>query len=78
MDLPTKEEYQQWRGNPITKVLVQLLFDKREVLKEGIAQGEAGSLDYLHEVIGRTQALKDAIDCILHDFPVIEEEKIDA
>jgi len=72
LDPPLASEYLQWRANPVTKFLVQALFNKRELLKEGLAEGH-GSTENLHVLIGRTQGIKDSVEYILSDFEYIEE-----
>lgn len=77
LEPPLKSEYLAWRASPITKFFIQLLFDKREAIKEGIAEGQSANVDL---EIGRTQSLKDAIDCAISGFDgavIEEEEKVD-
>ena len=73
VDSPFKSDYVDWRRNQVTKFLVQELFNKREMLKEGIAEGKTSSLDELHQNIGRTQAIKDIIDYIISDFETLDD-----
>ena len=75
LEPPTKQDYLQWREMYVTKCLVQALFNKREMLKEGLAEGHSGDLtNEIQKVIGRCQAHKDDIDYIIHEFEVLEVE----
>ena len=66
----TKQEWIDWKALPITKEFLRRLFDKREDLKEGLAEGQA---EDLHNIIGQCQALKDAIEYGIEKFETIEE-----
>lgn len=68
---PIKEDYVQWRANPVTKFYLQALFNTREGKKETIAEGGVTG-EELEREIGRTQGIKDAIDYALFSFEVIE------
>jgi len=68
VDQVSKDEYQEWKNNRVTKRYIQGLFDTREELKEGIVE-ESQSTDQARFVaIGRCQALKDAIDFAIFNF----------
>lgn len=73
----SKEQYIKWRSDETTKEYLKRLFEKRELLKEGLAEGQAGLEQ--ERTIGQCQAYKDAIDYGLYDFEFIdvEEKKID-
>lgn len=74
LDPPTKADYQAWKANPVTKFYLQAIMEKREHLKEGIAEGQSEnvSLD-----IGRTQSLKDVLDYAIFNFDTVDEDKDD-
>lgn len=72
LDPPTKEDYMTWRSNNVTRFFLQEIFNKRELLKEGIADGQTLGHDELISAIGRTQSLKDVVSYALFDFEVID------
>lgn len=76
VDLPTKEDYLQWRSNHVTKALVRALLNKRTFLLEGIAEGHVSKED-LYEYIGRTQGIRDAIDYVISDFECIDTKPME-
>ncbi len=67
-----KSDWIQWKANPVTKALAEAYFERREWIKEQIAQGIKDET-----YLGQCMALKDAIDYIISDFEVIDEEKKD-
>lgn len=69
----SKRQYIDWRANEVTKEFLKRLFEKRELLKEGLAEGQAGADQTL--TIGQCQAYKDAIDYGLYSFEVIDTEE---
>lgn len=69
----TKEMWLAWKQNPVTIHFLTSLNSKREELKEGIAEGQAGNDIDLQ--IGRCMALKDTIQYALHEFDVIDREE---
>lgn len=79
VDPPVKEDYVQWRTDPVTKFFVQAMFNQRENYKEFLAEGHHESERELHEKVGACQAIKDAIDYALNNFngDVIETERQD-
>lgn len=60
----TEEDWVLWKTNSVTQFVVQALKDTRDDLKEGIAEGHS---ENLHQDIGRTMALKDALVFMLED-----------
>ena len=74
----TREQWLDWRTHQVTKEYLKRLFEKRELLKEGLAEGQAGESEaQLHEAIGQCQAYKDTVDYAISSFEVIltEEEE---
>ena len=68
----TKEEYEQWLHNPLTKMFHQYLIDYRQVLMERWANGqipEDGTNGNAY-MIGQAQCL--------HDLVGLEPEEISA
>ena len=74
LDPPTKEDYLNWRSTYVTKFFIQEIFNKRELLKEAIADGVTSGFDELNLTIGRTQSIKDIIDYVIRDFEYIDIE----
>lgn len=68
----SKRDYLDWRSSHVTKALVKALNDKREFLKEGLAEGAGQPED-----VGRCQALRDIIEYILRDFETFDEESVE-
>lgn len=65
----SKEMWIDWKRNPVTMDFLGALNDKREQIKEGIAEGQSGNVDL---DIGRSQGLKDALKYALVEFDYIE------
>ena len=68
----TKEEWMDWKSNRVTQEYLTRLVSNREMLKEGLAEGQAGDNDQLHRVIGQCQGIKDSVDYAYRDFDVID------
>lgn len=73
MDIISKDEWVNWKKNPVTRRFLLAVHQKREDLKEGISEGQAG--DDLFIAIGRCQGLKDCLDYATKAFEFDEEEK---
>lgn len=74
----TSQEWSNWKQEKVTREFLRRLFQKREDLKEGLAEGQAGESEaQLHEAIGQCQAYKDTVDYAISSFEVIltEEEE---
>lgn len=69
----TKEQWITWRALDVTKEFFQRLFDKREQLKEGLAEGNLNNTD-IEIYIGQCQAYKDAVNYGLFEFETIDKE----
>lgn len=68
----TKRDWLDWKSQEVTKFLLHALNQKRELLKEGLANGEASEESFKREV-GRCIALQEAIEFIVHG-PEFDEE----
>lgn len=68
----SKEEWQFWKQNKVTKALVANLIQRRMELLEEWAEGRCPSDLETHKQEGRVQNLKDVIMYIIQDFEVIE------
>lgn len=62
----TKADWSDWKQNPVTKELVKSLYEKREALKEELAEEKFGG-DY-PKWLGYVQCLKDEISFIIEDW----------
>ena len=71
----TRQEHLDWKQQKVTKEYLKRLFEKREQLKEGLAEGQSEGGTQFYNVIGQCQAYKDAIDYGLYDFEVISLEE---
>lgn len=71
LEPPTKSDYQAWKANHVTRFFLQALMEKREHIKEGIAEGQSDKVDL---DIGRAQSLKDALDYAIFNFETIEDD----
>jgi hypothetical protein len=69
----TKRDWLDWKSQETTRLLLQGLHEKREMLKEGLANGQSGEGNFERE-IGRCIALQEAIEFILIG-PEFEEEE---
>ena len=68
----TKEEWMDWKSNKVTYEFLKRLSENREMLKEGLAEGQAGNIDEMIRVIGQCQGIKDSIDYAVWKFDVID------
>lgn len=68
----TKEQWIDWKRHPVTQYFLSAINDKREMIKEGIAEGQAGL--NINRDIGRAQGLKDVIRYALVEFDYTELE----
>lgn len=71
----SKEEWQNWKTNKVTQEYLYRLHLKREFLKEGLAEGQAGEKQSQDQVIGQCQGLKDAVHYAKFEFDTIDLEK---
>ena len=75
----TKDEWLQWKSHKVTQEFLTRLYDQREQLKEGMADGQAGtdheSNVLIQKTIGQCMGLKDAIDYGVRNFDVIDPHK---
>ncbi len=81
IDLPevAKEDWALWKQTPVTKRAVAGLMNKREYIKEALAEGQFVTEDERLIAIGKTQALKDAVLYLIEDFDYqIKEDVSDA
>lgn len=72
LEPPIKEDFLNWRSEYVTKFFLQEIFAKRELIKEGIADGQTSTHDELMTMIGRTQSIKDVINYALFEFEYID------
>lgn len=68
MEPVSKEEYLEWKSNRVTKQFLQDLYNKREMLKEGVVELQDSNESARLVTIGRCQAMKDTMDWALRDF----------
>lgn len=67
-----RSEWEDWRGNKVTKAFLKTLFNKREFLKETMAEnGYSTEAERLVD-IGQCIAIKDNIDYALSGFEYVE------
>ena len=73
LDEVFKSQWHDWKQSKITKKLVKDIFNKREMIKEGWAEGqhEDQKQEFLDK--GRCMAMKDIIDYILYEFETIDD-----
>lgn len=62
----TKSQWSDWKQHPVTKELVKALYEKREEIKENIAEEKYP--EDLPKWIGYAQCLKDEISFIVEDW----------
>ena len=68
----SKEEWVHWKSGKVTQEFAQRLIDKRELLKEGLAEGQSENYNLS---VGQCQAYKDVIEYVLETFEVIDSEE---
>jgi hypothetical protein len=71
----TKEDWVDWKKNPVTLVFLKRVQEKREILKEGLAEG-AAEQNELQRTIGRCMSLADILNEALYNF-LEEGEELD-
>ena len=64
----TKEDWVTWKKNEVTQGFVQALFNRRELYKEGMAEG-AHDEDF-QRTIGKCMGIQDALNYALLDFEI--------
>jgi hypothetical protein len=67
-----KSEWEDWRTNKVTKAFLKTLFDKREYLKEMMAENTYGSEAERLIDIGQCIAIKDNMDYAIYQFNYVE------
>lgn len=70
----TKEEWVNWKNSACTQQYLKNLHNKREDLKDGLAEGQTSTEREDCIIIGRTQGIKDAILFAVKDFDYIQLE----
>jgi hypothetical protein len=66
----SKDEWASWKNDKVTRELLRLLDDKREIMKEEWASHKFSDESEQYILMGHVQALKDVVDLVLYDFPV--------
>jgi hypothetical protein len=64
----SKEDWVDWRQHKVTQRFLRAMQQKREMLKEGLAENQSGSEREDCITMGRTQALKDVIIYAVREF----------
>ena len=67
-----KEEWSDWKGSKVTKVFLKKLFDKREFLKEGLANNSHSSENERLIDVGQCIAIADSIDYAIEGFEYLD------
>lgn len=70
-----KSEWVDWKANPVTKFYLKQIFERRELYKEDLAEGQAGSTQERDLAIGRCQGIKDCLDYAINSFEYVEDEE---
>jgi len=73
----TKQEWQNWKRDPVTKYLVFALLNRLEDTKDAIIDGHVGTEDERLIAIGQARNLKDVVDYVISSFQTIEEVQIE-
>lgn len=73
MEKPSKDMWVNWVRHPCTQFYLSGINTSREVLKEGISDGAAGS--EVDRYIGRCMGIRDCLDYAIRDFEYAEKEK---
>ena len=68
-----KSEWAEWKRSNVTKKLVQEIFNKREYMKEGLAEGAFESEKDRWTAVGRCQGMRDMVEYIISDFEVSDD-----
>lgn len=67
-----KRDWLDWKSLPVTKEMLQAVYEKRELLKEGIV--EAKDMENIERHIGRCIALQEVLDFFTYGPDDLEEE----
>ena len=68
----SKEEWQFWKREKVTKAFVAHLLNRRTELLEEWAEGRCGTAQERDKQEGRVQNLKDVVLYIIQDFEVVD------
>jgi hypothetical protein len=70
----TKEQWMDWKKNPVTHQFLADVMNSRMEVLEGVADSASGeNRDLLLILLGRTQGMKDAVQYAIHSFSYHEE-----
>lgn len=72
-----KDEWHDWKEQKVTKAFLKVLFNKREYLKEMMADNGYGSEQERLIDVGQCIAIKDNIDYAIAGFEYIDRERDD-
>lgn len=67
-----KDEWLDWKQQKVTKAFLKVLFNKREYVKEMLADKVQGSENERLIDIGQCIAIKDNINYALYDFECVD------
>lgn len=72
----TKKDWIDWKVLEVSKQMLQGIYEKRELLKEGLANGQAYNKETFDQTVGRCIALQEVIDLWVHgpEFSDLDEE----
>lgn len=77
MDEITRQEWGDWKHSKVTKEFLRRIHEKRELLKEGLAEGQTAGIDQ-DRTIGQCQAIKDILDYAIFSFETLDQEEENA
>lgn len=70
----SKEQWVDWKRNPVTQAYLQILLENRGNRLSEIGEGAELETNKLYMEIGRTQGIRDSFLLATKDFPYMELE----
>ncbi len=68
----TKEQWVDWKRNPVTQQYLRDLLETREGLKEGLAEGQSSNEREDCRTVGQCQGIKDSVEYAIQSFKYME------
>ena len=72
-----KDEWINWKNQKVTKAFLKVLFNKREYLKEILAEHGHSSENERMIDIGQCIAIKDNMNYAIHDFECVDKNPLE-
>lgn len=64
----TSEDFNEWRANPVTREVFQILRERMEKIAYGLAEGACEDMAQYSEAVGRFKEISDLIKMDYEDM----------